>query len=62
MACHKFKSHTLNTIQNMHIIYNSKTYQRNPKVSPVGIALVKKMQIKLVDAGTIDHFGLAFQY
>ena len=34
----------------------------NPKVSPFGIALVKKRQIKLGDAGTIDRFGLAFQY
>ena len=53
----------------MHIIYYNykhKTYKHNPKVSPfcIGtIALVKtKRQIKLGDAGTIDCFGLAFQY
>ena len=39
-----------------------KTYKHNPKVSPFGIALIKKWQIKLGDAITIDHFGLAFQY
>ena len=37
-------------------------YKHNPKVSPFGVALIKKWQIKLGDAGTIDHFGLAFQY
>ena len=39
-AVHKFKSHTLNTIPNMHIIYKSKADEYNPKVSPFGIALV----------------------
>ena len=39
-----------------------KIYKHNPKVSPFGIALIKKMAIKLGDAGTIDHFGLVFQY
>ena len=43
-------------------IYKRKTYRQNPKVSPFGIALVKKRQIKLGDAGTTDRFGLAFQY
>ena len=36
-----------------------KTYKHYTKGSPFGIALVK---IKLGDAGTIDHFGGAFQY
>ena len=37
--------------------------KHNPKMSPFGIAIVKKKrQIKLGDEGTIDHFGLAFQY
>ena len=31
-------------------------------MNPCGIALIKKWQVKLVDAGTIDRFGLAFQY
>ena len=61
-AVHKFKHHKLNTIQNLHIIYKSKTHKRNPKFSPFGIALVKKWQMKLGNAGTIDRFGLAFQY
>ena len=39
-----------------------KTCKHNPKVSPFGISLIKKRQIKLGDAGTIDRFGLAFQY
>ena len=43
-------------------LHKHKIYQHNPKVSPFGIALVKKWQIKLGDAGTIDHFDLAFQY
>ena len=42
-------------------LHKQKTYKYNPKVSPFGIALIK-MAIKLGDAGTIDHFGLAFQY
>ena len=42
-------------------LYKRKTYKHNPKVSPFGIALVKKWQIKLRDAGTIDRFDLAFQ-
>ena len=36
--------------------------KHNPKISPLGIALINKWQIKLGDAGTIDHFGLALQY
>ena len=32
----------LNTKENMDIIYKRKTYKHNPKVSPFGIALVKK--------------------
>ena len=43
-------------------IYKRKTYQHNPNVSPFGIALVEKWQIKLGDAGIIDRFGLLFQY
>ena len=44
-------------------LYKSKTYKQNPKFSPFGIAVVKKKrQIKLGDAGTIDRFGLTFQY
>ena len=43
-------------------IYKSKTYKHNPKISPISIALVKKWQIKLEDAGTIDRFCLALQY
>ena len=31
-------------------------------VSSFDIDLVKKWQIKLGDAGTMDHFDLAFQY
>ena len=45
----------------MHILQNVK-HQHNPKVSPFGISLIKKRQMKLGDAGTIDRFGLAFQY
>ena len=40
-------------------------YQHNPKVTPFGIALVKIKKIKEIKlgyAGTIDRFGLAFQY
>ena len=36
-------------------------YKYNLKVSPFSTALKKKRQIKL-DAGTVDHFGLAFQH
>ena len=43
-------------------VASHKPYQHNPKVSPFGIAIVKKMQIKLGDAGTFDGLGLAFQY
>ena len=47
----------------MHIIYKSKTYKHNPKGSPVRYCFRKnKRQIKLGDAGTIDRFGLAFQF
>ena len=51
-------------MQNMHITQNAKLYKHNLKVSPLGIALVQKWQIKLGDAGTVDHFGLGlhFQY
>ena len=45
----------------MHTTYTQKTYKHDLKVSPFGIALVKKSKIKL-NAGTIDRFGLAFQY
>ena len=46
--------------------YNTKHAQytnvkHNPKVGPFGFALVKKRQIKLGDAGTIDCFDLVFQ-
>ena len=34
-------SQKLNTIQNMHITFKRRTYKRNPKVIPFGIALVK---------------------
>ena len=34
------------TIQNMHIMYEHKTSQLNPKVSPFGVALVKKKKKK----------------
>ena len=45
-----------------HHIYKSKTYQHNPKVSPlIKYCSRKTWQIKLGDAGTIDCFGLAFQ-
>ena len=50
------------TLQNPCTLQKRKTYKHNPKVSPFGIALVKKWQIKLGDAGTIDRFDLAFQY
>ena len=37
--------------------------KHNKKVSPFGIALVKKKKaIQLGDAGTSDRFGLAFEY
>ena len=36
-----------------------KQYKHNPKVSPFSIALIKNGNIKLGDAGTTDHFGLA---
>ena len=49
-----------NTKHAHYNIYKRKTYKRNPKVSPFGIALVKKWPIKLGDAGTIDRFSLAF--
>ena len=42
--------------------YNHKTYKHNTIVTPFRIAFVKKMANKLGDAGTIWHFGLAFQY
>ena len=42
-------------------LHKRKTYKHNPKGSPFGIALVKNDK-KLGDAGTIDNFGLAFQY
>ena len=55
--------HKLNTIQNMHVTcINVKHTNINLKVSPFGIALAKKQQIKLGDAGTIDRLGLAFSY
>ena len=50
--------HKLNTTQNMHTLQA----KHNLKVSPFGIALIKILQIKLGDAGTIDRFGLAFLY
>ena len=41
---------------------NVKHKKHNPKVSPFGIALIKKKrQMQLGDSGTIDRFGLAFQ-
>ena len=47
----------------LYIIYKLKTYlKHNLKVSPLGIALVKKWQIRLGDAGIIYRFGLEFQY
>ena len=43
--------------------YKRKTDKHNPKVSSFGINCSRKTwQIKLGDAGTIDGFGLAFQY
>ena len=40
--------------------YKHKTYKHNPKVSPFGIALIKKRQIKLRHASTTttDRFCL----
>ena len=55
----------LDYLENQHKTctpYKYKTCKHNLKVSPFGIALVKKWQIKLGDAGTIDRFDLAFQY
>ena len=44
-------------------LHKHKPYKHNPKVNPFGIGLVKKKrQIKLGEAGTIDRFGLVFQY
>ena len=41
----------------MQIIQTENTdTKHNPKVSPSGIALVKKRKIKLRDAGAIDRF------
>ena len=45
-----------------HAQYINVRHRHNPKVSIFGIALVKKWQIKSGDAGTVDRFGLAFQY
>ena len=46
----------------MHIVFTNvkQSYKHNPKVSPFGISLIKKRQIKLEDAGTIDHSVLRF--
>ena len=58
-AFHKFKSY-ISWIQfKTFSFYKHKTYKHNPKVCPFGIALVKKWQIKLEAAGTIDRSGLA---
>ena len=51
----------MNTIQTC-TLHTRKTHKHKPKASPLGIALVKKWQIKLGDAGSIHRFGLAFQY
>ena len=40
-------SQKLKTLQNMHIIYERKTYKQKSKVSPFGIPLVKKMANKV---------------
>ena len=61
-AFHKFKSRTSWVQYKTCTLHKRKPYKHNPKGSPFGIALVKKWQIKLGDAGTIDRFGLAFQY
>ena len=53
--------HKWNTIQTC-TVYKRKTYKHNPKVSPFGIVFVKKWQIQLGDAGTIDCITYAFQY
>ena len=53
--------HISNKTYKTYILHKRKTYKHNPKVSPFDIALVKKWQIKLGDAGTIHRFGLAFQ-
>ena len=45
-----------------HAHFTNVKHQNNPKVSPFGIALVKKWQIKLGHASTSDRFVLAFQY
>ena len=45
----------------MYTQYKRKTNKHNPKVGPFGTALVKKLQIKLGDAGTTDRFHLTFQ-
>ena len=51
----------LNTIQKMHIL-QTQNIKQNPKVSPLGVALIKKWQVKIEVAGTSDRFSLAFQY
>ena len=43
-------------------LHKHKTYKHNPTVSPLGIAVITKMAMKLGDAGIINHFALAFQY
>ena len=57
-AYHRFKYHIVE-YDTKHAHYTN--IKHNPKVSPFGIALVKKWQIKL-DARTIDRFDLEFQY
>ena len=37
----------------MHINFTNVKHKHNPKVSPLGIALIKKWQTKLGDAGML---------
>ena len=46
----------------MHNFTNVKNINIIRKLAPSGYCSHIKWQIKLGDAGTIDHFGLAFQY
>ena len=61
-AFHKIKSCTSWIQYKTYTLHKRKTYKHNLKVSPFSIALVKNGIIKFRDVGTIDSFGLAFQY
>ena len=53
-AFHKFKCRTSSIQYQTCTLHNDKTYKHNPKASP--------LRSCSCDAGTVDCFGLAFQY